>query len=680
MLGWNNDKINMNVVQRAKQSILVKRRRKKREEIHTVSGNNSMFCTFVYVANGGKERKDLWKDLQIHKRIASGNAWFIMGDMNVTLNPNKHSAGSSNMTSDMYDFKECVNSIEVEDLASSGLFFTWTKNLFKVKASDNTRVLKKLDIIIGNEEFIDKYPQAHTVFLPYLISDHSPNVLIIPKAIKNKKEAYKLAKFLRLTKKNLSLLVIKLWDKAEYEGCQMFKTVKKLKNLKSDLKKLTWKDGNVFDRNYVKAIKDEEKLMYQKAKIKWLSFGDRNNAFFHKVLKSRMNKSRINYVRDNKGNMFQGNDVNDQFCENIFKIFLEKQLMLRIASLTNFSNPRRRSLGKSFHFWIKLTHVCFADDLLMFCHGDKRSVSVIKEAIEEFGDISCLLPNYNKSTIIFGSMKLEDQQEILECVPFKVDKLPVKYLGVPLTSKRLSVNNCKSLLDKIKSKVLNWKNKCLSYAGRLQLIASVLESIHVYRDSVFILPKTVIKDINKLLKNFLWSQGELSKGKAKVNTVKLKCRSIWAIDEESNDCWGWKNILKMRNEAREFIVMKIGNGGKASIIYDNWCGAGILQSFITNRDLYNARRNTVFKDERRTMEDLFDSFNEIIKMRLMTLKAKKSQAVMNLSDWPWEGSDSLFWDSERSNAIFNEDVAVDCVMEQMDGKCSYYRLNRNWVI
>nr|GEV05005.1 hypothetical protein [Tanacetum cinerariifolium] len=37
--------------------------------------------------------------------------------------------------------------------------------------------------------------------------------------------------------------------------------------------------------------------------------------------------------------------------------------------------------------------------------------------------------------------------------------------------------------------------------------------------------------------------------------------------------------------------MKIGNGVKASVIYDNWSGAGILYSFITNRDLYNARRN-----------------------------------------------------------------------------------------
>ncbi|GJZ66992.1 hypothetical protein Tco_0630232 [Tanacetum coccineum] len=248
-----------------------------------------------------------------------------------------------------------------------------------------------------------------------------------------------------------------------------------------------------------------------------------------------------------------------------------------------------------------------------------------------------LLPNYSKSTIIFGSMSMDEQQEILDCVPFKVEKLPVKYLRVPLSSKRLSVNNCKCLIDKIKNRVFNWKNNCLSYAGRLQLIASVLESIHMYWAFVFLLPKTVIKDINKVLKSFLWNQGELSKGKAKVawlnicrpktmgglglkelevwnecmimkhlwniasdkntlwvkwvNTLKLKGRSIWAINEDASDSWGWKNILKMREEARKFMVMKIGNSEKAYVIFDKWSDAGILQNFITSRDIYNARRN-----------------------------------------------------------------------------------------
>ena len=241
-------------------------------------------------------------------------------------------------------------------------------------------------------------------------------------------------------------------------------------------------------------------------------------------------------------------------------------------------------------------------------------------------------------------MSNEERQDILEVVPFNVEKLPVKYLGVPLTSKRIGVQECKSLVDKVKNRISSWKNGCLSYAGRLQLIASVLESIQVYWASVFLLPKTTIKDINKLLKDFLWNQGEATRGKAKVawknvckpkskgglglknlelwnkamlmknlwhvacdkdslwvkwvNTVKLKGRSVWEITDDSSDSWGWRNLLKIREEVRDFCVMKIGNGCKASVWYDNWSQYGPLSSFITNRDLYNAwlSSNMVLKD------------------------------------------------------------------------------------
>ncbi|GJV62916.1 hypothetical protein Tco_1473744 [Tanacetum coccineum] len=36
------------------------------------------------------------------------------------------------------------------------------------------------------------------------------------------------------------------------------------------------------------------------------------------------------------------------------------------------------------------------------------------------------------------------------------------------------------------------------------------------------------------------------------------------------------------------MVMKIANREKTSVIYDNWCNVGILQSSLTNKDIYNA--------------------------------------------------------------------------------------------
>nr|GEV13595.1 RNA-directed DNA polymerase, eukaryota, reverse transcriptase zinc-binding domain protein [Tanacetum cinerariifolium] len=120
------------------------------------------------------------------------------------------------------------------------------------------------------------------------------------------------------------------------------------------------------------------------------------------------------------------------------------------------------------------------DDLLVMCHGDTTSVKVIKKALDAFSTCSGLLPNNSKRILFFGSMKEEDKNDVRFVLPFVTGKLHVRYLGVPLIVKRLGVKECGCLLDKIKSMIQNWNNKYLSYAGRLQLIATVLESIHVY--------------------------------------------------------------------------------------------------------------------------------------------------------------------------------------------------------
>nr|GEY93907.1 hypothetical protein [Tanacetum cinerariifolium] len=62
---------------------------------------------------------------------------------------------------------------------------------------------------------------------------------------------------------------------------------------------------------------------------------------------------------------------------------------------------------------------------------------------------------------------------ILRVMPFNVGSLHVRYLGVPLISKRLYIKDCQMLIDKVKKRVLDWKNKVLSFASRHQLIQSV---------------------------------------------------------------------------------------------------------------------------------------------------------------------------------------------------------------
>ncbi|GJU61513.1 hypothetical protein Tco_1243348 [Tanacetum coccineum] len=165
---------------------------------------------------------------------------------------------------------------------------------------------------------------------------------------------------------------------------------------------------------------------------------------------------------------------------------------------------------------LNIINLCFADDLNLLAHGDVNSVRVIMEALEEFKDASGLVPSLPKSTAYFCNVLNYIKLAILNVIPFEEGKLPVKYLGVPLVSSRLIYRDCKELVEKVKSRINDWKNKFLSFASRVQLVNSVLASMHIYWASVFIIPSRILLDLEQLMRGFIWCQGDMRKGRAKV--------------------------------------------------------------------------------------------------------------------------------------------------------------------
>ncbi|GJU50291.1 hypothetical protein Tco_1219846 [Tanacetum coccineum] len=66
---------------------------------------------------------------------------------------------------------------------------------------------------------------------------------------------------------------------------------------------------------------DEEMLLFQQAKIKWLSDGDKNSKFFHKILKGRTNKSKILFLQDSSGASYKEDQIPNLFLKH-FEEFL----------------------------------------------------------------------------------------------------------------------------------------------------------------------------------------------------------------------------------------------------------------------------------------------------------------------------------------------------------------------
>ncbi|XP_074289206.1 uncharacterized protein LOC141614355 [Silene latifolia] len=154
---------------------------------------------------------------------------------------------------------------------------------------------------------------------------------------------------------------------------------------------------------------------------------------------------------------------------------------------------------------MKLTHLIFADDLMIFIRGDVPSVQAVSQTLNLFSSWSGLQANVNKTEIYFGGVPPSIKSQILLTSGFSEGSFPFRYLGLPLNTARTTVDMYGILVNKIQASIQHWSSKLLSYAGRLQLLNSVVFGIENFWCASALLPKSVLKTINKLCKNFFWN-------------------------------------------------------------------------------------------------------------------------------------------------------------------------------
>jgi hypothetical protein len=95
---------------------------------------------------------------------------------------------------------------------------------------------------------------------------------------------------------------------------------------------------------------------------------------------------------------------------------------------------------------LRLTHLCFADDLLIFSPATSDSINSIKEVLSEFEELSRLKANPAKSSFFCSGISYEVKKGLLVILQMTEGRLPVRYLGVPLITKKLTAADCEGLL------------------------------------------------------------------------------------------------------------------------------------------------------------------------------------------------------------------------------------------
>jgi len=155
-----------------------------------------------------------------------------------------------------------------------------------------------------------------------------------------------------------------------------------------------------------------------------------------------------------------------------------------------------------------ISHLLFADDCFLFFKGSTAEANIMKNILATYEAASGQAINLQKFEIFCSRNTPTDMRtEIANIMGVRQVLGTGKYLGVPSMVGRSKSSTFKFIKDWIWNKINSWSSRCLSQAGREVLIKSVLQSTPSYLMSTFLLPNSLIKDIEKMLNAFWWGHG-----------------------------------------------------------------------------------------------------------------------------------------------------------------------------
>lgn len=127
--------------------------------------------------------------------------------------------------------------------------------------------------------------------------------------------------------------------------------------------------------------------------------------------------------------------------------------------------------------WVARFHTSlYADDAAIFLKRMTMDVSNLMQLLTNFGQVTGLQTNLQKTSVAPISCSNFDIDEILADLPVNRTGFPMKYLGLPLAIRRLQKIEFQPPMDRAASKLSCWQGRNLTQAGCVSLTKSVLSS------------------------------------------------------------------------------------------------------------------------------------------------------------------------------------------------------------
>ncbi|XP_059306203.1 uncharacterized protein LOC132057591 [Lycium ferocissimum] len=214
--------------------------------------------------------------------------WIVGGDFNVILSEEAKQRGLPVLQQETVDFSQFIRNCGLAELKFSGSKFTWWNGRI-----EGDCIFKRLDRVLGNQEFLQFLPSSEVFHLIRDGSDHAPLHVVC--------DSNEEAKMKRVKKALAS------WSKETYgnifQQISTLEDVIKVKELQLELNPtgLNREELHKAQVDLNRYLTIEEEYWKQKSGMKWFKDGERNIKFFHSYVKGRRRKLALHGIHNSQG-------------------------------------------------------------------------------------------------------------------------------------------------------------------------------------------------------------------------------------------------------------------------------------------------------------------------------------------------------------------------------------------
>ncbi|XP_026399701.1 uncharacterized protein LOC113295584 [Papaver somniferum] len=287
---------------------------------------DGVHVSFVHASYIQVTKRSIWQQLV---SPGDGIPWLVIGDFNCILRLDEKKGVLEPRTSAINEFSYWLDDNNLFEADALGSKFTWTN-----RQSGMTRIVSKLDRVIINAAWLEKFENWRCKALPMEVSNHSTLLGFRFAVPRPKRAPFRVQKmwflhsdFLRMVRDSCSIPI---------SGSLDFIFTQKLKRLKGVIKEWNLRVfGNVHSRlkqdqlrfeaaallsdenpdditklNIMKDVMDKlndtraqlNTMLKQKYRNKWLVEGSSNTNFFHNSIRIRRSSNTISELVDSAGN------------------------------------------------------------------------------------------------------------------------------------------------------------------------------------------------------------------------------------------------------------------------------------------------------------------------------------------------------------------------------------------